>query len=436
MPILRWLLLAIIGLCLHLPVVAQSNRLDEILARGVLRVGTSGDYPPFSYRANTASPYVGLDIDLAGHLAKALGVNLELVPTSWPKLMQDFAEARFDIAMSGVSISLERQKQALYSIPYLKDGKTPITRCENQARFQTLAQIDQPGVHLVVNPGGTNEVFARTNIKRATIALYPDNQGIFEQIVGGQADLMITDAIEARLQQTLKPALCAVHPEAPFDYSEKAYLLPRDLLWKSFVDQWLHQAIESGTVARLLEKALAHPWSPAAPGAIGLEPLLRLIDRRLALMPDVARHKWNSHSAIEDLPREREIIDGLKAQAQALGVPAEWAARFFRAQIEAAKTIQREHFARWEQEQKQAKGGVGHFADVPDLATVIRPRLDALTPQLLRELAAAWPTLADAKQQDRIVATLQGRLTAANSSAAAALASGPLVDGSASGGER
>ena len=71
---------------------------------------------------------------------------------------------------------------------------------------------------------------------------------------------MITDAIETRLQQKLKPALCALHPEAPFDFSEKAYLLPRDYLWKTFVDQWLHQTIASGAFAPLLKKWLSHPW--------------------------------------------------------------------------------------------------------------------------------------------------------------------------------
>ena len=56
--------------------------------------------------------------------------------------MQDFAADRYDIAMSGVSVTLDRQKKAFYSIPYQRDGKTPITRCENQAKFQTLAQIE------------------------------------------------------------------------------------------------------------------------------------------------------------------------------------------------------------------------------------------------------------------------------------------------------
>jgi len=260
MPVLRSFLILLIGLCLQLPVAAQSNRLDDILARGALRVGTTGDYKPFSYRADPSASFIGLDIELAGQLAKALGVRVELVPTSWPTMMKVLAEDRFDISMGGVSISLDRQKKALYSIPYLRDGKTPITRCENQERFQTLAQIDQPGVRLIVNPGGTNERFARANIKNAMITVYPDNVTIFDQIVAGKADLMITDAIETRLQQKLKPQLCALHSDKPFDFSEKAYLMPRDLLWKSFVDQWLHQSIDSGAFAALLEKWLAYPW--------------------------------------------------------------------------------------------------------------------------------------------------------------------------------
>ncbi len=265
MLILRPLIIMIASLCLSVPSLAQSNRLDEIIARGVLRVGTTGDYKPFSYRPSPSGTFVGLDVELAGQLAKSLGVRVDLVPTTWPTLMKDLGEDRFDIAMSGVSISLERQKKALYSIPYLKDGKTPITRCENKDRFQTLTQIDQPGTRLIVNPGGTNERFARANVRQAAIEVYPDNVTIFDQIVSGRADLMITDAIETRLQQQLKPELCALHPESPFDFSEKAYLLPRDVLWKTFVDQWLHQTMASGNFAKLLEKWLTFPWAQVTP---------------------------------------------------------------------------------------------------------------------------------------------------------------------------
>lgn len=399
--------------------------LDQIKTRNTLRVGTTGDYKPFSYRINANSPYIGLDIDMARALAKELGVSLELVPTSWPNLMDDLANGRFDIAMSGVSISEARRKSAMFSASYLRDGKTPVALCENQLRFQSLSQIDQANVRVIVNPGGTNERFVRDHLRRAQIIVYPDNNHIFDQIVAGKADLMITDAVEARLQQQLKPGLCAVHPDAPFNVSEKAYLLPQDAAWKAFVDRWLQPYLEQGKLANDLEKWLRHPWPQTSTAASQIDVLRDLMAQRLSFMKDVARHKWNQQSPIEDLPREQKIIASLQGQATALGIPAAWAEHFFRAQIEAAKQIQREHFAHWQTQQQ------GKFGDVPNLDLVIRPQLDQLTTQMLTQLALSWPALIDQDQQTDLVKTMR-KLNASNvSTTAVNLAIAPLIDGSA-----
>ncbi|MBW8901714.1 MAG: gamma subclass chorismate mutase AroQ, partial [Massilia sp.] len=383
------------------------------VARGTLRVGTTGDYKPFSYRVGTGNVFVGLDIALAADLAKAMGVRLQLVPTTWSTLMPDLADDRFDLAMGGVSVTLERQKKALFSIPYLRDGKTPITRCEDAAKYRTLADIDRKEVRLIVNPGGTNERFARANAPHATLVVHPDNVTIFDRLLAGDADLMITDAIEARLQSRLHPKLCAVHPDAPFDFSEKAVLLPRDAVLKAFVDQWLHQAIESGSFARLNDQWLAYPW--------GLEPLRRLVDERLMLAPDVARYKWNHHLAIEDRPREAELIARLGRQASALGVPQAGAEDFFRAQIQASKTLQGELFRTWEAAKQE------RFPDEVDLATVTRPRLDAITDQLMRALAENWALLSDPQRRADVARALHPMAAEELSAKAVGEAIAPLV---------
>lgn len=225
---------------------APASRLDAVLTAGVLRVGMTGDYKPFTYFNPATNAFEGIDVDLAQSLGKAMGVKVEFVKTSWPTLMADLKADKYDVGMGGISITMDRQKVAFFTDPVMRDGKTPITRCENKERFQTLAAIDQPGVRLIVNPGGTNERFARENTRAASITVHPDNVTIFQQIIDGKADLMMTDAVETRLQQKLHPELCAVHPDEPFDFSEKGYLLPRDLPLKLFVDQWLHRARATG----------------------------------------------------------------------------------------------------------------------------------------------------------------------------------------------
>ena len=279
-------------------------------------------------------------------------------------------------------------------------------------------------MRVIVNPGGTNERFARAQLRQATISVWPDNVTIFDRIVAGEADVMITDAIETRLQQRLRPQLCAVHPETPFNVSEKAYLLPRDEAWKAEVDGWLRPIVEDGELGRLLDRWLDHPWPRAAADAIDLAPLCRVIGERLAVMPDVARYKWNAKLAIDDPARERQLLAIWRISAVEFGISPEWAEPFMRAQIEAAKVIQRELFAQWE------RAGQGALADAPDLATVIRPRLDALTPRLLRELAMAWPALSDPGQRERIrAATKTIAENAGVSPASAAVAAAPLNAG-------
>lgn len=234
---------------------AKSSLLDEILQRGTLRVGMTGDYRPFTHLDKATSTFSGFDVDMAEALGQALGVKVAYVKTSWPTLQKDFEANDFDVAMGGVSVTLERQKVGMFSTPVLREGKTPIARCADKDKFETIADIDKSGTRVIVNPGGTNERFARAHIKTARIEVYNDNVTIFDQIAKGDADLMMTDASETRYQQKLHPGvLCAIHPDQPFDFAEKAYWLRRDVVLKDFVDQWLHMIVANGSFKTIYDR--------------------------------------------------------------------------------------------------------------------------------------------------------------------------------------
>jgi cyclohexadienyl dehydratase len=253
---LRLLISALLLLFTPLHVRAENGRLDSIIASGKLRVGIPGDYRPFALRDPTTGKIEGFDVDMAESLAASLAVKVELVATKWADLLTDLAADKFDIGMGGISITLPRQKAAYFSTPILRTGKSAIARCSDKARFPDLVTIDKPGVKVITNPGGTNEKFDRANLKAAEIIVFPDNAGIWAELIAGRSDVMITDSVEARLQQKLHPELCAIRPEAPFDFGELGYMLPRDSGWKFYVDQWLHIATESGEQARLIAKWL------------------------------------------------------------------------------------------------------------------------------------------------------------------------------------
>jgi cyclohexadienyl dehydratase len=185
------------------------TRLDTIIGSGVLRVGLTEDYRPFSF-ADASGKVEGIDVDMAMSLAQSLGVRLEIVKTTWPTLKSDLEANRFDIAMGGITITLDRQKIGLFSNPVFSSGKTPIAHCGDEPKYGTVAAIDQPGVRVIVNPGGTNERFDRAHLEKATIVPWADNATIFDALVEGKADLMITGRSKQECRQNCIPASSAL----------------------------------------------------------------------------------------------------------------------------------------------------------------------------------------------------------------------------------
>jgi chorismate mutase len=133
---------------------------------------------------------------------------------------------------------------------------------------------------------------------------------------------------------------------------------------------------------------LVRPTAATTPtGTDALMTLLALMRERLDLMVQVARSKWNTGSSVEDLAREKSLADDVAELAPRYGLSPQLAAKFFRAQIEAAKLVESALIVRW------TRAHAGTFAEAPDQRAVIRPKIDRLTEKLLAALAAVASAL-------------------------------------------
>ena len=234
---------------------AETGRLAEIRERGVLRVGTAGDYQPMSFLDPETNTYAGFDAELAEDLAASMGVEIEYVPTSWPTLMEDTRAGKFDLAICGITITDARREQALMSEGYLGNGKTVLCRAEDAGRYISLEAINRPEVRVMENPGGLNEKFAREYLPDAILMIHGVNQEIPGLVASGEADVMITEIMEAGCYVGQDNRLAAPLIFEPFTRGQLGVLMPKgsdDLL--DYVNAFLAAEKESGRIDELAEK--------------------------------------------------------------------------------------------------------------------------------------------------------------------------------------
>ena len=226
------------------------------MGRGTILIGTTGDYRPLSFCEEDGT-YWGFGIEIAKEIANSLGVETTFVKTSWPTLTADvLAEPQmFDLAIGGITITDARKEKMLMSEGYLANGKTILCRATEADRYKSLADINKPGVRVMVNPGGLNEKFANEHLAQATIIVHQKNEEIPARIAEGEAEVMITEITEAPYYVQTDSRLAAPLLKEPFTHGEIGVLMRKgqeDLLL--IVNNVIRRMKQGGTLRRLHEK--------------------------------------------------------------------------------------------------------------------------------------------------------------------------------------
>src|SRR6478735_2656837 len=151
-----------------------------------LRVGTSGDYAPFSVRASDGTVR-GFDADIAAELARDLGFELEWVSFRWPTLQSQLESGEFDIAMSGVTWQPTRGVVGYLTRAVARGG--PCVLGDEQAK------------RVAVNHGGVLEAWARRHFSDRALVVVDENQTLPDLLADGRAGAIVTDSFELKAFQ-------------------------------------------------------------------------------------------------------------------------------------------------------------------------------------------------------------------------------------------
>ena len=143
--------------------------LHKVLDSGTLKVGTTGDFNPMSFKDPETKEYRGHQIDAAKQLATDMGVEVEFVATDWKTLINGVVAGKYDVAMTGTSMTVTRAKAAGYTIPWGRTGYLPLTRKELADRFGTWEDLNSPDVTVGYNLGTSFADFVKLRLPKARV---------------------------------------------------------------------------------------------------------------------------------------------------------------------------------------------------------------------------------------------------------------------------
>ena len=206
--------------------ICYAGKVEEIIKRGTIKIGTTGDYKPFTYLNN--GNYEGYDIQVAKLIGEEMGVKVEFISTTWKSLLEDLKENKFDMAMGGITRTTKRQMEAQMSNPYLIFGKCFLVRKNEKDKYNSIEKVNNPNVKVGVNIGGTNESFADTYLSQANIIRYKNNLDVPVAVENNKVDIMVTETPEAILYEKNNPKLEGALTDKPLTKSQMGYLLPKE----------------------------------------------------------------------------------------------------------------------------------------------------------------------------------------------------------------
>jgi len=235
--------------------LAKKSTIEEILKNGELRVGFESGYMPFEMTDKTGA-FVGFDIDMAKEMAKAMNVKFVPVNTAWDGIIPALLTKKFDIIISGMTVTQERNLKINFAEPYIVVGQTVIISKKHEDKIKSYKDLNDPKYIVTSKLGTTGEQSVKRLIPKAQYKSFEEEVTAGMEVVTGKADAFVYDlpfCVVFMAQQGKAGQL--VFLDKPFTYEPLAWAVRKgDPDFLNWLNNFLAQMKNDGRYDRIYEK--------------------------------------------------------------------------------------------------------------------------------------------------------------------------------------
>ncbi len=253
--------------------LSKDSTLEGIFSRGELRVGFNAGYMPFEMaskrtglrektlragderRPGHSTLFIGFDIDIAREMANELGVRFVPVNTKWPSIIAALNAGRFDIIISGMSVTEDRKRRVDFAEPYMVIGQTVLLAKKHQGTVKSYKDLNHKKFIVTSKPATTGEAAVKRLIPKSTYRPYDTEEAGAKAVLSGQADAFIYDLPYNAVFYAMHGEDRLVLLDKPFTVEPLAWAIRKnDPDFLKFLNQFMQKIKADGRYDRIYTK--------------------------------------------------------------------------------------------------------------------------------------------------------------------------------------
>jgi polar amino acid transport system substrate-binding protein len=215
----------------------ESATLNRVITSGTLRVGMSGNQPPYNV-VSRSGDVIGIEADIAAMLAVAMEVDLEIVRRPFPQLMDALVGGEVDIVMSGMAITPQRARRVSFVGPHLLSGRSILTNSRALAAVEETEDFDQSNLKLAALQNSTSERFIARYLPDAQFVPIQDYDEGVQMVINDEVDALVADMFICMLSVLRYPNAGLLTLNEPLTIEPLGIAVPRE-------DRQFHGLIEN-----------------------------------------------------------------------------------------------------------------------------------------------------------------------------------------------
>jgi polar amino acid transport system substrate-binding protein len=234
--------------------LAKKSTLEQITKRGELRVGFEAGYLPFEM-ADKKGRFIGFDIDMAKEMAKAMGVKFVPVNTAWDGIIPALITKKFDIIISGMTVTQERNLKVNFADPYIIVGQTILLNPKNKGKVKSYKDLNNRKYTITSKLGTTGEQAIKRLIPKAKYKSFESESEAALEVLNGKADATVYDLPFCATFMAQQGKGKLVFLDEPFTFEPLAWAVRKgDPDFMNWLNNFLRQVKNDGRYEKIYNR--------------------------------------------------------------------------------------------------------------------------------------------------------------------------------------